>query len=130
MDNKLPSNRTFGIFFFLFFTIFFGYSFIINFFIVSIFLSLIAIFFLFSTLFYESLLTPLNYWWMKFGNLLGMIISPLIMSILYLLIFVPVSLLFKITLRDELRLKMKKRQTHWKYREIETSSEENFKNQF
>jgi len=130
MDNKLPSNRTFGIFFFLFFTIFFGYSFINNFFIVSIFLSLIAIFFLFSTLFYESLLTPLNYWWMKFGNLLGMIISPLIMSILYLLIFVPVSLLFKITLRDELRLKMKKRQTHWKYREIETSSEENFKNQF
>ena len=49
------------------------------------------------------ILHPLNIVWMKFGALLNMIVSPIIMGLIYFVVFTPVSLFFRLTKRDALR---------------------------
>jgi predicted membrane metal-binding protein len=51
------------------------------------------------------ILHPLNVVWMKFGFLLGMIVSPIVLGVIYLLLFVPVGLFFRMTGRDALKRK-------------------------
>ena len=48
-------------------------------------------------------LRPLNIAWMWFGALLNMIVSPVIMGLIFFLVFTPVSLFFRLTGRDALR---------------------------
>lgn len=48
-------------------------------------------------------LHPLNIAWMYFGALLNMIVSPVIMGLIYFIVFTPVSLFFRVTGRDALR---------------------------
>ena len=54
---------------------------------------------------------------MKFGILLGVIINPIIMGIIFFGIFTPIAVLMRFFGRDELRLNFKKRKTHWINRE-------------
>ena len=60
-----------------------------------------------------KVLLPLNKLWMKFGILLGMIISPIIMGIIFFGIFTPIAFLMRLSGRDELRLRFKKKKTYW-----------------
>ena len=126
----LPSNKKFGLFFaiiFLFLALYF-YNYTGQ---VLAFLSLcISVFFLLATLFFDSVLLSLNKLWMKLGFLLGMIVSPLLMGIIFFTLFVPISLIFRLFGRDELRLKMKLRDSHWKPRDHDESGEGSFKHQF
>lgn len=55
-----------------------------------------------------KILHPLNVVWMKFGLLLSMIVSPIVLGVIYLVLFVPVGLLFRITGRDALHRKFDK----------------------
>ena len=48
-------------------------------------------------------LHPLNIAWMYLGALLNMIVSPVIMGVIYFVVFTPVSLFFRLTRRDALR---------------------------
>lgn len=60
-----------------------------------------AAFALFATVL-PRLLRPLNIAWMWFGALLNMIVSPVIMGLIFFLVFTPVSLFFRVTGRDAL----------------------------
>ena len=65
----------------------------------------LSIIFLAISILIPNILLPLNKAWMKVGFILGTIISPLIIGLIFFVIFTPISFLFKIIRRDELRLK-------------------------
>ena len=69
-----------------------------------------------------------NYLWFKFGLLLGRIIAPIVMAIVYLTTVVPIGLIFRIRGKDLLRLRMEDTSdTYWIDRESQPQS---MKNQF
>ena len=110
---QLPTNKTFGYFFVLIFLITSGYFFIKNNIIWTLlFISLAAIFIL-LVFFSPNTLHPLNKIWMKFGKFLGILISPIVLAIIYFGIFTSYGLIMKLFGRDELKLKQKKRRSHW-----------------
>ena len=123
---KLPSNRNFGIVFFVVFFLI-GMWPILNGGDVRIWSILLSFFFLILGLFNSKILTPLNKLWFKFGRLLGIFISPIIMGIIYFFVVTPTSLILKISGKDILNLKKNKDKTYWidkkKYKT-------NMKNQF
>ena len=123
---KLPSNRNFGIVFFVVFFLI-GMWPILNGGDVRIWSILLSFFFLILGLFNSKILTPLNKLWFKFGILLGIFISPIIMGIIYFFVVTPTSLILKISGKDILNLKKNKDKTYWidkkKYKT-------NMKNQF
>ena len=107
---KLPSNRKFGYFFTIIFLIASCYSYYIDkLFVVYLLGSLCGIFFI-ITIINANILLPLNKLWMKFGILLGMIVSPVIMAIIFFGIFTPIGIFMRLYGRDELRLNFKKRE--------------------
>ena len=69
--------------------------------------------FLIITIINANALLPLNKLWMKFGILLGMIVSPIIMGLIFFGIFTPVGVFMRLFKRDNLRLSFKKKKTYW-----------------
>ena len=127
---QLPSNRKFGFFFTgvlviagAYFlnqaTMMLGYS----------LLGLAAVFLL-VTLVKADLLLPLNKLWMRFGLLLGMVVSPIVLGVIFFGLFTPISVLMRLFGRDELRLNLKSRDSYWKERQTETAQKDAFKYQF
>jgi len=66
---------------------------------------------------------------MRFGILLGRIVSPIVLGIIFFGLFTPIAILMRLIGRDELRLKYTQRQTHWIPRS-ESIKAESFKHQF
>lgn len=67
--------------------------------------SVVATMFALVALTKPALLTKLNQLWMKLGLLLGKIVSPIALSILFYLIITPIGLMIRIKGKDPLRLK-------------------------
>ena len=95
MSNKKNSNRTFGILFFLAFLIV-GIWPITNNENLRWWSIIISLIFLFLGSINSSLLTPLNKFWIKLGELLGKIIAPIVMAIIYFFIVTPTAILLKL----------------------------------
>ena len=72
-----------------------------------------SIFFLILTLIKSKLLDVLNDLWIKFGELLGKIIAPIVMSIVFFLIVTPIGLVLKIVKKDLLKLKFNNDKSYW-----------------
>jgi amino acid transporter len=89
----------------------------------------VAFVFLIITLVRSDALLPLNKLWMRFGLLLGMIVSPIVLGIIFFGLFTPIATLMRLGRRDELRLKFVKKSSHWITRS-EPIKSESFKNQF
>ena len=127
-EVALPSNRMFGLFFTLILLMvgwyFFDYRLVSN-----ICLSM-AVLFLVVTIFKSELLLPLNKGWMMLGFLISIIVSPIVLGVLFYGLFVPTAIMMRIVGRDELRLKIKLRKSHWKYKQSVGSQKESFRNQF
>ena len=66
---------------------------------------------------------------MRFGQLLGTIINPIVLGVIFFMLIMPYGLIMRLFGRDELRLKLKKRESHWKIRE-QLKYQTNFKQQF
>ena len=67
--------------------------------------------------------------WMKFGVILGMILTPFVLAFIFFGIITPVAILMRLLGRDELRLRLSKRSSHWVERNTKTQTE-SFKKQF
>ena len=110
---KKSSNKSFGI---LFFIVFLGFglwpiTYEDN---PNIYLLIISIIFLILGLINSKLLSPLNSIWIKFGELLGKIIAPMVMAIVFFIILTPISLIVRLFGKDLLGLKFtKKIKTYW-----------------
>ena len=62
----------------------------------------------------SKLLNPLNKLWFKFGILLGSLVSPVIMGIVYFLVVTPVGLFMRFLGKDLLKTnKVKNASTYW-----------------
>ena len=91
---KISTNKSFGIVFFIFFLII-TMSPLLNDENIRIWSLIISIIFLILGLMNSRILTPLNKLWFKFGILLGSIISPIIMGIVFFVIVTPTSFIMK-----------------------------------
>ncbi len=112
-QNKLPSNRSFGIVFFLVFLIV-GIHPLLNDGDFRIWSLIISITFLILGLLNSSILYPLNKIWMKFGYLLGAVIAPIVMALVFFGVVTPTGILMKIIGKDLLNLKKRKdKKTYW-----------------
>ena len=67
---------------------------------------------------------------MSFGLLLGNIVNPIILGIIFFLLFTPISLMMKFFGRDELKLKNSSNSTYWKECNNENFQKEIFEHQF
>jgi large-conductance mechanosensitive channel len=105
---KIGSNRSFGLVFFVVFLIISFWSFRGNLNEVSILPFFIAIIFLILGLIKSKLLTPLNKIWFRFGIILGAVIAPIIMAVIFFLVVTPIGLLMKIMGKDLLKKKYNK----------------------
>lgn len=123
---KKSSNKNFGLTFFVIFFIISFYPFFIGNKINFWFLFISLTFLIFSLL-NPKILNPLNIIWTKFGILLGKILSPLIMSLVYFLVMTPISFYLKLINKDVLNLKKNYSNTYWEKKKDESTS---MKNQF
>ncbi len=127
---KLPSNRRFGFIFSFIFLVFGIYFFWNESKIYSYLLLALSIGFFLVTSINDKLLGPLNKAWMKLGVLLGMIVSPIVLGVIYFGLFTPIALFMKCFGRDELRLKIKTRSSQWRLRESDETKLGSFSDQF
>ena len=127
MDKiKISSNRSFGIVFFIVFLLIGTYP-LLNNDHVRIWSLIISIVFLILGLLNSKILFPLNKIWFKFGILLGKIISPLLMGLIFFVVVTPIGLLMRLFNKDLLNLKFNKSKSYW----IEKSEPKSkMKNQF
>lgn len=128
-EQDLPSNQKFGTFF-------------------TAVLALGAMYFLFTgangfgvtltvgacgvglvTLIKDDLLSAPNQIWMRLGYLIGRIISPIILGILFFLMFTPIAVIARQFGRDELGLRASPQTSYWKQKGP-TSGDTNFRLQF
>ena len=107
------SNRSFGLLFFIVFLIL-GVWPLKNGANLNIYLISISGIFLILGLVNSKLLSPLNKSWIKLGAVLGMIIAPIVMAIVYFIFLTPISFLVRLVGKDLLSLKLhKKKKTYW-----------------
>ena len=126
-DIKIGSNKSFGIVFFILFLLVSLYPLTINE-SIKYWSLIISVIFLTLGLLNSNLLTPLNKIWIRFGILLGKLISPFIMVLIFFLVVTPIGLIMKIIKKDLLNLKFRKdKETYW-IEKIEPKSK--MKNQF
>ena len=110
---KINSNRSFGIVFFFVFVIVSLWP-LINENSLRVWSIFVAIIFLILGLINSKLLTPLNILWFKFGKLLGFIIAPIVMGIVFFVVITPTGLIMKIIGKDLLNNKYNnKNKSYW-----------------
>lgn len=126
-EIKPGSNKSFGAVFSLFFFVV-GIWPLVKGGEIRIFLLFIAAVFLVLTVFVPSVFTIPNRLWFKLGMLLGSIVSPIVMAILYICAIIPFSIIFRLKGRDALDRKFDSNaETYWITR---TKKPQSMKNQF
>tara|TARA_Y100000389_G_C17034081_1_gene304856 strand:- start:84 stop:467 length:384 start_codon:yes stop_codon:yes gene_type:complete len=111
-DVKISSNRNFGIVFFVVFILIGLYP-LINQNEIKTWAILISLIFLVLGLLNSKILNPLNKIWFEFGILLGKVISPLIMGVIFFLVVTPTGMLMRLLNKDLLKLKFNNKSTYW-----------------
>ena len=111
-DIKIGSNRSFGIVFFVVFLVVALYP-LINSEDIRIWSLVISLIFLALGLLNSKFLTPLNKLWFKFGLILGKVVSPVIMGIIFFLVVTPIAFTMRIIGKDLLNLKFNKNKSYW-----------------
>jgi hypothetical protein len=124
------SERSFGTVFALFFLVVAAFFFFKKGEIVYWSLILSAAFGLIAW-FYPKLLKPLNFLWFKLGMLLGAIIAPLVMVVVFFLVITPIGLVMRALGKDPLRLKKDtQHNSYWADRSPDNNQYSSMKNQF
>ena len=111
-EVKIGSNRSFGIVFFIVFLLISTYP-LLKDENIRLWSLIISIIFLFLGLLNSNLLSPLNKIWFKFGLLLGKIVSPFVMGIIFFLVVTPIGIIMRLLKKDLLNLKFNKNNTYW-----------------
>ena len=125
-DIKIGSNKSFGIVFFIVFLIIALYP-MLKGQDLRLWSLIISFIFLILGMINSSILTPLNKIWFKFGILLGNIISPIVMAIVFFVVVTPTGIIMKILRKDLIGLKKNNKNTYWIEKKAKMTS---MKNQF
>ena len=129
-EIEVPSNQKFGFFFSGIFLAASTYFYIGESTANSYLLAVLGILFLITTLLKADILLPLNKLWMRLGFLLGIIISPIVVGVIFFGLYTPISLTMRFFGRDYLRLRLTQKSSHWIIRETNQIQSNDFKNQF
>ena len=111
-DVQISSNRNFGIVFFVLFLLISLYP-LAHGEDLRVWFLMISLIFLFLGFINSKVLTPLNKLWFKFGILLGKIVSPIVMGVIYFLVVTPTGLLMRLFGKDILNLKFNNEKSYW-----------------
>ena len=117
MKNKIPSNRNFGLVFFVVFLVIALWTFRGELVDIKIIPLSISIIFLILGLLNSKILYPLNLLWIKFGETIGRILAPIVMLIVYFIVITPMGLFFRLIGRDIINIKFSKKNSYWIKRE-------------
>ena len=77
----------------------------------------VSLIFLVLGLLNSKILSPFNLIWVKFGEVLGRIIAPIAMGVVYFIIITPIGLFMRLIGKDLLRTKFSKNNSYWIKRE-------------
>ena len=124
--NILPSNRNFGIVFTIVFLIISFWPLLKSGDIRYWSLAISLIFFVLAIM-NSKILTPLNKIWMKFGFVLGKIISPIVMGFIFFFVVTPTGIIMRLLGKDILNLKKNNQNSYWIKKDNKNNS---MKNQF
>ena len=110
--KSINSNKSFGI---LFFVVFFLYGIwpILSSNEIRIWSLSMGIIFLILGLLNSKLLTPFYNLWIKLGTLLGRIVSPIVMFLVYFVFITPLAVIIRLFGKDLLRTKFNKSPSYW-----------------
>ena len=112
-EIKISSNKSFVLVFFVIFIIIALWP-LLNDGNIRIWSIIVSIIFLILGLLNSKILTPFNKLWMRLGALLGIIVSPIVMGVVYFGIITPIGLIMKLFGKDVLNLKLdKNKKTYW-----------------
>ena len=112
-EIKISSNKRFCLVFFVIFIIIALWP-LLNDGNIRIWSIIVSIIFLILGLLNSKILTPFNKLWMRLGALLGIIVSPIVMGVVYFGIITPIGLIMKLFGKDVLNLKLdKNKKTYW-----------------
>ena len=126
----MTSDTKFGIFSSLLLAIISLYLYIyisVNIYLISLFFTLVLII---TTIFAPNKLGLVERSWIKFGNFLGLIISPIILGVVFYGIITPTALFLKIIGRDLLNLKKISKDSYWSNRDNSNIEPDRFKKQY
>ena len=129
VNLKLPSNRKFGIFFTFVLALLSVYFYVTTNMILTYIFLLTSLTLLGISIIKADVLFPMNKLWMKFGFLLGKIINPIVLGMIFFVLITPFGFIMRLFGRDELRLRIKNNNTYWKNRS-QNLQQTNFRQQF
>ena len=109
---KKSSSKSFGYLFFGLFLILSLWPVLNDNSVNFLFLSISAVF-LILTILKAKILDFLNNYWIKLGELLGKVIAPIIMFLVFFVIVTPLSLLTKLFKKDLLNIRFNDSKTYW-----------------
>jgi len=118
---KKASEKSFGIIFSVFFFAI-GFWPLLNTGSIKIWAVILAIVFFTLAFVYPKILKPLNYFWVKLGEILGKLIAPIVMAIVFFTIVTPISFLVRVLGKDLLKLKFSNKRSYWIKREKNITS--------
>ena len=124
--QKKASNRSFGLLFSFVFLIITFWP-LLNSEPIRLWALIISLSFLFLGILNSKILSPLNKGWIKFGELLGKIIAPIVMFLVFFIILTPIGILLKLFGKDLLKIKKNKLiKSYWINRKNITSMDRQF----
>ena len=129
-ELPLPSNKNFGVFISAVLFLASTYFIWTDLKWLGFFMGVLAVIFISIVIVKDDLLLPLNKLWQRLGLLLGTIVSPLVLGVLYFFIFTPIAFFMRISGRDELSLIMHNKLTSWKQKDTQSPTTGSFKKQF
>ena len=78
-----------------------------------------------------TLLAPLNLVWFRFGMLLGKIVTPIVMGLLFFLTITPIGLIMRATGKDPLRTRLEpEAESYWQKRDAESQPLNSMRDQY
>ena len=118
---KQSSEKSFGVLFFIIFILIALWP-LLSGETIKVWALVLSIIFLVITFLKRDLLKPLNKIWIKFGELLGKIIAPIVMALIFFFVLTPISILVRLFGKDLLKLKISKENSYWIKREKNINS--------
>ena len=114
--RETGSNKNFGIVFFIVFLLIAVWP-LIDGQSLRVWSLIVSLIFLVLGLLNSKLLNPLNLAWVKFGKILGKVVAPIVLGVIYFIIVTPIGLFLRLIGKDLLQTKFSKNNSYWIKRE-------------
>jgi hypothetical protein len=130
IKNQPPSNKKFGLFFSGIFALMTAYAYLKFRSEFAIFALITSALFAIAAFLTPEILTHLNRLWFSLGLLLGKVVSPIALGLIFFLLITPVALVTRLFGRDELKIKKRTVTSYWVDRSPPGPPSESFENQY